>query len=1248
MSFSFRNLFSHDQPTDALPAAAGQASEWPGAMGKGSDQAVAQGPFGGAFSNQTSEGPLAPGTAPESAGLGRPFVPTPLPTDRGTFEALFSGQGSGGRAAPAEGPKTRLTVREILPFLPPSLVSPGAVPLDREFEIGLAAGGGRAVKLSALQAACPEIFASEIHSRNDAVVTLPPPGLGSPPLDRAVRSEDRTPGVPAWGPGASPVSGQQGWTPDPQAARGAAAGTGVDPASAPGPVGRPAGAGVPATGGGNPFAAQAPVAVPPVGRTGAAAIGNPFSASASELKPARAEPAAEAQPAGFSDPTVGFPDSRGAASPFGAFGAAPVPANQEMAGASPWPATAWPGNPWQSQPAANPGRPEPVSPWGGDRSPVGPPVPSGGPSAPALSEPVAWEAVGPESAGMKAAVATVVPQASPWANASPGGREGSQPFGSFSAPLLPEASSPFEGPSGTDVAPGPPAAAAFPSPWKPLGEPPLPPLVGAAPSQPAVAPPVAPATPADAAERGGAPLATPKPAAARPAGFEFSALWKQGEKPRESEAAPAIPGAISPPPAPVVAPGPAETVSTLWAFDGSTDLAASRLEAPSAATPADRLAEPTRRAGGFQLDLPESAFGSPDQDRRAPEPAPIAAPAAGSPAVDRVNASAGWPADGPPLRGGLESPKREEPRNPPGFEPIGTAEASGPATDSVPESGTGTLLFTVAELLRPLAKGAGLDLARIPPGAKVRLPLVLIEPQMATGAVSVTLKELIRHADAGVGESLPGADPGLSVPLPQNELYHQISDLVPDWEPVSDEELEAQFSTLFASEAAADAALGWTAESGESVAEETAAAAESPAPHEPVEAAPIANPPTASRPTLEIEGALPVPVRIGEAPITAPEKPVKKPVDVAPTVNPPSQPTPQPVQNPPIEGNLFQAKGKAPSYSDPFAPLPRKKAGEKPSESREEPAGPARPEEPSPPVEAGEETDTSFFDDLNAFSISAIPAILGDGSGEEPAEDEEVDASAAFPTGESLNWGFSGFASLEDLEPAAPARKAVPKPLPKPPKVSVSIEQKPARLSAKAGFFEELEAHAQKVPSPAPAVPATPSPAVATPPAEIPFPAAAAQAAAPATAPAPPVAPAPLPVPSRGAVSSLRDIELRAVFGTDEAFTYRRVADLAAGLPGIEACSIIAPGCSVQSPRGRGAGDLAVQAGALLNGVREIARITGMPNAETFTLHTEQGLVSIFLKGDYCLTVRHQVGQFDPGVREKLILVTRGLSGLSE
>ena len=128
---------------------------------------------------------------------------------------------------------------------------------------------------------------------------------------------------------------------------------------------------------------------------------------------------------------------------------------------------------------------------------------------------------------------------------------------------------------------------------------------------------------------------------------------------------------------------------------------------------------------------------------------------------------------------------------------------------------------------------------------------------------------------------------------------------------------------------------------------------------------------------------------------------------------------------------------------------------------------------------------------------------------------------------------------------------------------------------------------------------------------------------------------------------SVRDIELRAVFCSNEPFTYLRVADLTAALPGITAAAIVAPGFTAQSPRNREGGELAVQASSLIMGVREIARISGMPNAETFTLHTDQGVVSIFLHGDYCLTVRHQTGHFDPGVREKLILVARGLAGIS-
>ena len=127
----------------------------------------------------------------------------------------------------------------------------------------------------------------------------------------------------------------------------------------------------------------------------------------------------------------------------------------------------------------------------------------------------------------------------------------------------------------------------------------------------------------------------------------------------------------------------------------------------------------------------------------------------------------------------------------------------------------------------------------------------------------------------------------------------------------------------------------------------------------------------------------------------------------------------------------------------------------------------------------------------------------------------------------------------------------------------------------------------------------------------------------------------------------VRDIELRAVFGTSEAFTLQRVADLTTELSGVESCFVFSPLGSAQAPQ-KDARSRQEQADSILRGVRELARITGVENAETFTMHTGHGMVSVFMHGDACLTIRHQRGDFEPGVREKLILVVRGVSRLGD
>jgi hypothetical protein len=127
----------------------------------------------------------------------------------------------------------------------------------------------------------------------------------------------------------------------------------------------------------------------------------------------------------------------------------------------------------------------------------------------------------------------------------------------------------------------------------------------------------------------------------------------------------------------------------------------------------------------------------------------------------------------------------------------------------------------------------------------------------------------------------------------------------------------------------------------------------------------------------------------------------------------------------------------------------------------------------------------------------------------------------------------------------------------------------------------------------------------------------------------------------------LRDLELRAIFSTSEVFTFSKVARKVVGLPGINSCSLSAPGKLVQASR-REENRLGNEARDMVATLRSLAKLTGLPEARTFTLQTDRGIVSLFLEGDCCVTVHHDSNAFQPGVREKLILVARSLVKLRE
>lgn len=126
-----------------------------------------------------------------------------------------------------------------------------------------------------------------------------------------------------------------------------------------------------------------------------------------------------------------------------------------------------------------------------------------------------------------------------------------------------------------------------------------------------------------------------------------------------------------------------------------------------------------------------------------------------------------------------------------------------------------------------------------------------------------------------------------------------------------------------------------------------------------------------------------------------------------------------------------------------------------------------------------------------------------------------------------------------------------------------------------------------------------------------------------------------------------RDLELRAIFSTSESFTLAKVARRVVGLPGIRSCSLSTPVKIVQASRSEES-RLGNEARDMVTTLKNLAKLTGLPEARTFTLQTDRGIVSLFLEGDYCVTIHHDAIEFAPGVREKLILIARSLVKLNE
>lgn len=125
------------------------------------------------------------------------------------------------------------------------------------------------------------------------------------------------------------------------------------------------------------------------------------------------------------------------------------------------------------------------------------------------------------------------------------------------------------------------------------------------------------------------------------------------------------------------------------------------------------------------------------------------------------------------------------------------------------------------------------------------------------------------------------------------------------------------------------------------------------------------------------------------------------------------------------------------------------------------------------------------------------------------------------------------------------------------------------------------------------------------------------------------------------------DLEMRAIFSSSDSFTLSRVARKIVELPDLMGCALATPVHLVQASRSEES-RLGDEARETIQSVKNLAKLTGLPDAKSFTLQTDRGIISLFMEGSCCLIVCHNAPEFGPGIREKLILIARTMHKLND
>lgn len=120
-------------------------------------------------------------------------------------------------------------------------------------------------------------------------------------------------------------------------------------------------------------------------------------------------------------------------------------------------------------------------------------------------------------------------------------------------------------------------------------------------------------------------------------------------------------------------------------------------------------------------------------------------------------------------------------------------------------------------------------------------------------------------------------------------------------------------------------------------------------------------------------------------------------------------------------------------------------------------------------------------------------------------------------------------------------------------------------------------------------------------------------------------------------------LQLRALFMTGGTLDAKRVVELCEEMPGIKACCLLSENGQIQAST-INAQEFSRHSQGMVTGLASLSVGLGVENSRSFTMRTDSGAITFFKAQPIYLGVQHSDADFQPGVREKLTLISRELA----